>query len=298
MGGIVGGLFGKTPKQQPSQNVQGFSALPYDIQDQYRDLLTRATDFSQNTAAFTPIDLTSGELTAQQLINQGLDPTSIQQGVSSFLNPYRDIITQDINRQFEAPAAALSGQATEAGAFGGSRYRRGQYDLERARTDALSSATANQYNNAMNQFLGQRQQGIGNLLGFGGLERSLQQQQAQAPAQAINFASGTFAPLLGAGRSTGEHTQAGTPGLLGTLGGIGQAASGIGSLFSLFSDRRLKDNINKIGEKHGLNVYEYTYKWSPQRFIGYMADEVEELFPHAIGQFMGYKTVNYGVIHG
>lgn len=46
-----------------------------------------------------------------------------------------------------------------------------------------------------------------------------------------------------------------------------------------FSDERLKTDIEYLGVDHeGHNVYEYSYK-DPSRFVGYMAQEVEEKDP-------------------
>lgn len=65
----------------------------------------------------------------------------------------------------------------------------------------------------------------------------------------------------------------------------------------LFSDRRLKTDIKQIGvADNGLNIYSYKYIWGGPTQIGYMADEVEKVAPQAVGQFNGYKTVDYGMI--
>lgn len=69
---------------------------------------------------------------------------------------------------------------------------------------------------------------------------------------------------------------------------------------AMFSDRRLKRNIKKIGEfENGLNIYSYDYVWG-EPSVGVMADEVEKVFPDAvIIHNSGYKMVDYGkVIHG
>ena len=94
--------------------------------------------------------------------------------------------------------------------------------------------------------------------------------------------------LVGAG--SGEPYK--SPSTAGTI------ASGVGKIFSLFSDRRLKDNIVKVGEMpDGLGVYEFNYIWSEERTTGVMADEVEKLRPWALGPVVdGYATVNYGAL--
>ena len=285
---MVSKLFGSKPKTSPSQS--GFNALPDEIQDRFVQLANTGSRLIRDPSRyFAPIDLTAGERQAQDLINLYQDPQAFQQNIRGFLNPFRDIVTQDINRAFEDQYGGLSRQASEAGAFGGSRYRQAAGDLERARLDAIANATAGQYNTA----LGQQQQVIGNLLGFGGLERGIDLQQRGALPAAISTYSSALAPLLQT--NTGESTTAGKEGLVSKVGKVAGLA---GSIAGLFSERKLKTNIKKIGEKFGLNVYEYEYLWSPQKFIGYMADEVEKLYPEAIGERLGYKTANYGMING
>jgi len=62
----------------------------------------------------------------------------------------------------------------------------------------------------------------------------------------------------------------------------------------LFSDRRTKTNIRRVGRAdNGLNIYSYQYKWGGPTMLGYMADEVEKVAPHAVGEVGGFKTVDY-----
>lgn len=75
---------------------------------------------------------------------------------------------------------------------------------------------------------------------------------------------------------------------------LGSVAGGIAA-----SDRRLKINIHKVGEKNGLNLYQFRYLDGSGPFVGYMADEVEKTYPEAIIiDSDGYKAVNYGMIGG
>ena len=76
----------------------------------------------------------------------------------------------------------------------------------------------------------------------------------------------------------------------GMWSGLGSIAGG---LFSL-SDRRLKDDIKPIGKlDNGLTVYSYRFKGTSAYQIGLMADEVEMVRPEAVGEYDGFKTVNY-----
>jgi hypothetical protein len=66
---------------------------------------------------------------------------------------------------------------------------------------------------------------------------------------------------------------------------------------NIFSDRRLKRNIVKIGTRpDGLGVYEFEYIWGGGRQIGLMAQEVQGVYPDAVGEAGGYLTVNYSKV--
>jgi hypothetical protein len=87
--------------------------------------------------------------------------------------------------------------------------------------------------------------------------------------------------------SNSTGTSSSKPGIAGFLG----------SAMASASDRRLKTEIELLGETEGLGVYSYRYNWDEEdtRRVGYMADEVERLFPEALGPELtgGYQTVYY-----
>ena len=80
----------------------------------------------------------------------------------------------------------------------------------------------------------------------------------------------------------------------------GTVAGGLGALgwTPLASDRRLKDNIQKIGESiSGLGIYKFNYIGKAKQYIGAMADEVIKVVPEAVGTMSnGYLGVNYNLI--
>lgn len=85
----------------------------------------------------------------------------------------------------------------------------------------------------------------------------------------------------------------------GQYGGTSTSTQPQSSFFSsIFSDRRLKENIKRIGTAdNGLAIYSYRMKGFSQTLLGYMADEVRRLFPHAVHQGpFGYDMVEYGAI--
>ena len=99
---------------------------------------------------------------------------------------------------------------------------------------------------------------------------------------------------------------------LGTADIQAQAASGlgagVGSLAGgllggaskpwIFSDRRLKVNVEIVGQlPSGLNVYEFNYVWGGERQRGVMAQEVLHVQPEAVAVGGGgYLTVDYGMV--
>ena len=60
--------------------------------------------------------------------------------------------------------------------------------------------------------------------------------------------------------------------------------------------RVFKENIKQVGVHKGFNIYEYNYLWSPKKWIGVIAQEVEKIMPEAVIKVNGYRFVNYGMI--
>jgi hypothetical protein len=78
----------------------------------------------------------------------------------------------------------------------------------------------------------------------------------------------------------------------------GSNLAGLGALLfggSLFSDARLKENVEVVGETaNGNTLYRYNYKGDPEKHIGVMAQEVEVSNPSAVHEVGGVKVVDYG----
>lgn len=147
-----------------------------------------------------------------------------------------------------------------------------------------------------------------------------QQRKAQAAGMAPGISaaeSASIAPMLGvaelgAGLPMNAAMQyaGGTAGLLGDYTDtlkkdspskaqqIGKGLNVASKIFSLFSDERLKENIEEVGmTKGGLPVYTYNYKGDPTPQMGVMAQEVAKKQPDALGPTVGgFKTVQYGKV--
>ena len=160
--------------------------------------------------------------------------------ISQFYNPYQSYVLDEINRQASMAQNQLSGQAVQAGAFGGGREGVQRAEQERARLASIGEAQRSGFNTALGaaqqqqQFglqagqqlgqLGVQQQAmsqadINQLMSGGGLQRQLTQQaldaerqsalqKATEPLQRVEFLSNVYA----AGpKSTSGITAATTP---------------------------------------------------------------------------------------
>lgn len=115
----------------------------------------------------------------------------------------------------------------------------------------------------------------------------LMQQAGAAEAGGKIGQAAAFAPLFNLpGQILGAQ--------YGAAGKLGQPG-----FSNLFSDRRLKRDIRRIGTRSdGLGVYEFEYVWGGGRRTGLMAQEVREVYPHAVGERAGFLTVDYAAVPG
>lgn len=125
-----------------------------------------------------------------------------------------------------------------------------------------------------------------------------QMQGGQGGAQAAPIFDATNQQYNAALNRANQQNQASSS----TWGQIGQLGSTGAILYALgaFSDRRLKQEIRRIGttEELRLPLYSFRYIFAPEKLeIGVMADEVAEVLPEAVfeGPY-GFKMVNYALI--
>lgn len=77
---------------------------------------------------------------------------------------------------------------------------------------------------------------------------------------------------------------ASTGGIFGLIGGV----------LGLFSDDRLKTDLNLVGRRgDGIGIYEFRYKGSQTKYVGVLASEVKLFRPDAIIHGGEYLRVNY-----
>lgn len=81
------------------------------------------------------------------------------------------------------------------------------------------------------------------------------------------------------------------------IGALGSAAGAAGGAAIMYSDRRLKMAIKKLGAINGINIYEYAYKWAPSvRRVGVMAQEILGIVPQAVISTPSGLMVDYGML--
>lgn len=110
------------------------------------------------------------------------------------------------------------------------------------------------------------------------------------------------ADLLGAAGMTGNAAIAQANAQNAQQNAMMQGLFSLGGA-ALMSDIRTKENIKHLGYlTNGLPFYEFEYKPEFKAFggegkhVGVMAQEVEQVLPHAVIEINGYKVVNYGAL--
>lgn len=81
----------------------------------------------------------------------------------------------------------------------------------------------------------------------------------------------------------------------GLLGGLGMGSVPTAAFGAFASDRRLKRDVEKLGERpDGIGVYAFRYLWSKAQHIGVMAQEVLKVKPEAVVTMPnGFYAVDY-----
>lgn len=249
--------------------------------------------------------------------------------IGQFMNPYTSMVTgqtlQDMERQRQMAVNQTAQQATQAGAFGGSRHGVAEALTNEAAMRQGAQTFANLQQQGFGQALGAAQQQqqfglqaagqMGNLanLGFGFGQKITEQQQQQGGLQRllqqalIDAARGQFegyaaqpgqsqqylGQAVGVSPVPQTTTTTKQPGLFDYLT--------MGATLFSGSDPRLKTNVQPKGEFKGVKFY--TWDWNEegekiarpgQPKFGVMADELQKTHPHLVirGED-GYLRVNY-----
>jgi len=175
-----------------------------------------AQQAQQQFGMFQPMVQTAGQL-ATSGIAQGMGMLDPSQGIQSYMDPYKQEVINEINRQAAIGQQKLSSQAVGSGAFGGSRAGVQSAEQEGRRLGEIGKYLSSGFGKAVDasqkaaQLFGGLGQAAGTIADVGRLQSELgradigmlsqlgqigqQQQQAQLTAQRQNQLQQTMEPF-------------------------------------------------------------------------------------------------------
>jgi len=249
----------------------------------------------------------------QNTMSQPFNPTLPQVGINAGQN-YQDAAMQRLAPQLSQQRELLANQLSNSGIpVGSEAWNRAQMNQAQKENDLLAANTTQGFNTglaanqqAYNQALTNYNMPLNTL---SALRTGAQVQNPtfiNAPQQAT-----TAGPdLLGATTAAGNYNLASSNASNAAQAGFNSGLMGLGGTLgaaAIMSDIRTKENIEPIGvANNGLTVYKFEYKDEFKDHelaghgvhYGFMAQEVEQVFPHAVHTLDdGYKVINYGVIN-
>jgi hypothetical protein len=210
-----------------------------------------------------------------------------------------DALFQRLNPQIDRDRSALLTRLANQGIVdpNSEAYRAEMDTFNRGVNDARLAITDRggvERDRAINELIQQRQIPLNELAAM------LTGSQVQAPnflntaqyqVNPADIMGATYAGYQGQQNAyAAQQARAGqeTAGLYGLLGSGAMA----GAL--LWSDRRLKRDLRRIGTTdNGLGVYRYRYHWDDLEHVGFVAQEVARVAPHAVYTIGGFYAVDY-----
>ena len=214
-----------------------------------------------------------------QLINQGLGGLSLnpQDAQQAYYEQATRLLQPQMQRQTDTTDERLINRGIQTGT---EQYQRVMKDLQDQQAGTLSDISNQAVFQGQN-LLGQQIGNINSLAGGRDISQ-LSGMGGTSDAYDSSYQGKMYNDQMRANRNQN---------IMGTLGSLGG--------FSLFSDKRVKENLKKVGKlDNGLRVYSGNYKKEtgldtrPQLFL--LAQEVRKKKPQAVGRRLGVLTVNYG----
>lgn len=262
MGDIVGGLLGGDDAAQAAAAAQSASA------QQAIDLQKK--QFMRAQENIDPFIQAGQQALTQEEILLGLaGPEAQQAALDAFAFRPDQLFLQEQGEQ-----AILRNQAAIGGLGGGNV----QKELVQFGQGVASQALSDQ----LNRLASLRTGGLSAASGLGSLGV---QTGANVGATLQNQGAAQASGILGAQQADAS---------------LFNTAAGLASAFGSFSDKRLKNNIRKIGElESGLGWYSWEWNEKGKELSGcsygegVIAQEVQEKFPDAVHERDGYLAVDY-----
>lgn len=195
-------------------------------------------------------------------------------------------------RQQEAQKALERAMAAQGVTLGGGGFGNINPQVAKALQEQSQGMASQEYGNAYNRYVNDQLNQYNMLAGLGGYGQvglgSLSGSGNQMATNVGNLTTGLASAQMNANLAAQAQ-----PSMFEQLLPVaGQVASAY-----LLSDINLKENIKYVGDERGHRVYEFSYKGKPERYVGVMAQEVQEIMPEAVVVMpSGYLGVNYDMI--
>jgi hypothetical protein len=213
---------------------------------------------------------------------------------NSIVDRYGRRLNEHQGRDRESMEADMLARGIRPGSAAYDTFKRNQGEKE---NDAWNQIYINARDQAVNEKLTERNQPYQE---FAALLNGSQIDQPQfGSTPGANVANTDYAGLVNQNYqnqlAAQQAKQSSFDKMLGGMFGVAGAAAGNPALAPLmFSDRRLKTDISKVGKTNdGQNIYSYKYKRGSPMHLGLMAQEVEKRTPEAVIDVGGFKAVDY-----
>ncbi|TIT69117.1 MAG: tail fiber domain-containing protein [Mesorhizobium sp.] len=299
---IANANLGNVNQVTPNGNLSYSQSGSYKWNDPYTG---KSYDIPTYTATQTLSD--AGQAIQGQTDQAKLNLSKLANSQSAFLNDFlakpvdlsndaTEARLMDLGMKRLQPALDARRQANEADLInrgirpGSDNYAQAQNIENQGENDAYNSLLLSGRGQAVQEALAQNSAPINNLTAL--LSGSQVSQpnfvNANMPTIPTTDTAGLINTNYNQKLQAWQQDQANSSGILGGL-------FGLGANLIKYSDRRLKQNIRRVGTfANGLTKYAFEYIWGGGEQIGVMADEVRRFRPHAVINIGGLDVVNYG----
>ena len=245
----------------------------------------------------------------QNTMSQPFNPNLPQVGINAGQN-YQDAAMSRLAPQISQQRELLNNQLANQGIPVGSQaWQTAQMNQGQKENDLLAANTTQGFNTGLQANQQAYNQAMTNYnMPLNTLSALRTGAQVQNPTfvNSANQATTAGPDLLGAASSQYNAALGGANMQNAAQANLNSGLMGLAGAGIMASDMRMKENITPIGvADNGLTVYKYEYKpefkdhqLAGHGFhVGYMAQEVEQVFPYAVKTLDdGYKVVDYGLI--
>lgn len=214
-------------------------------------------------------------------------------------NQYMERLTPQFEQQTSDLATSLANKGLSVGS---EAYQRAMNDLQQKQNDATNQAAYQSVLAGQNAY----SQDIQNQIAAGGFGNQAQQSYINqllsslaGSSSGYDVQSDIYAARQGLAAAQQQAKQQAYNNRAGLVGSLISGASSAGGAYygaQAASDKRLKENISKLDEVDGINIYGFNYVGDDKRQIGVIAQEMQEKCPECVienYENSGYLGVDY-----